>query len=299
MTLQARIGPLGQLYDAPFQTDVPAAERFGKVLDFVVGHGFPVYGLTTKTRLHHSQLPTFSTCARQAGLEVHCITHTHPMDSPAIGRRLHASAAMQAQRLRHARSGGMATLTLLPPKAGACTLDEFAREVATVRDQFEDRHDLRVMNGPPGRLVATVEDLTDFCRQAQVSPTVHVSHDYFARGSARSIDEWKAIVGSLPPEPLLCYANYRVLPGSPPRLTIYNDDSDATPPIRPLLEAAFARAIHPTILVQGDRPEADALGVLRAAAAVEGADLAAIQHDLKLTRLHRRVATVAAESVAS
>lgn len=296
MTLQARIGPLGQLYDAPFQTDVPAAERFGRVLDFVVGHGFQVYGFSTKTHLHHSQLPTFSTCTRQAGLEVHCVAHTHPMDSPAIGRRLHASTAMQAQRLRYARAGGMATLTLLPPKVGACTTDEFAREVATVRDQVEDRHDLRVMNGPPGRLLATVEELTDFCRQAEANPTVHVAHDFLARGSPRSVDEWNTIVGTLPAEPLFCYANYRIQPGTAPRLTIYNDDSDAAPPIRPLLEAAFARALHPTILVQGDRPEADALGVLRAQAAIEGADLAAIQHDLKLTRLHRRVATIAETS---
>lgn len=299
--LQARIGPLGQLYDAPFQTDVPAAERFGKVLDFVVGHGFPVYGLTTKTHIHSSHLPTFAECARQAHLDVHYLAHTHPLDSPPFGdgHRLHASAAVQSRRLHHARLGKMASFTMVPPKATTCTRAELEAEVGTVRDHADSAQDLRIMNGPPGHLLANVEELLDFTRSVGIDPTINLSNEFLATGVARELDQWSTILSKVPAGTLFCYANYRVKPGMAPKLTIYNDDSDASPPIRPLLAAALAKNIHPVILVQGDRPEADALGVMRAQAALEGADMASIQGNLKLTRLHRRVATVAPETAAS
>jgi hypothetical protein len=299
-SLQARIGPLGQLYDAPFQPDVPAAERFGKVLDFVTGHGFPVYGLTTKTHIHSSHLPIFAECARQAHLEVHYLAHTHPLDAPPFrdGHRLHASTAVQVRRLQHARLGEMASFTLVPPKATACTLDELEAEVGAVRDQADGTH-VRVMNGPSGHLLANVEALLDFCHGAGVEPTVNVSNDYLATGAVRDEDQWSTVLNRIPAGSLFCYANYRVKPGMAPKITIYNDDSDASPPIRPLLSAALTKNLHPIILVQGDRPEADALGVLRAQAALEGADMAGLQGNLRLTRLHRRVATLAAETVPS
>lgn len=298
--LSAKIGPLGQLYDAPFQADLPVPARFEKVLDFVSGHGFAIYGLPAKTHIHASQFAAFGECARNAHLEVHYVSHlSHPLDSPPFqnGPLLHASAEVQARRLQNAQTAGMRSYTMHPPRGSACSLDQLEAEVGMIRDiAGHVATDLRISNGPSGEhLLSSLEELRDFCRRTGIQPTINAASDFLANGVARDTDNWSHVMAGLASETLFCYGNHRIRPGAPVRLTIYNDDSDASPPIRPLLQAAFERNLRPQVLVYGDRPEADALGVLRAQAAIEGVDLAELQGRLSHTRMHRRVATVASD----
>ncbi|MHB8632584.1 MAG: hypothetical protein ACYDBQ_01265 [Thermoplasmatota archaeon] len=295
-SLQARIGPLGQLYDAPLRADIPVPERFDNVLDFVAGLAFPIYGLSTKAHIRTTQFPAFGQCARQAQLGVHCVSHGHPMDSPPFrdGPRRHASAEVQAKRFQNAAAAGLLSFTVHPPKAAACTLDQLEAEVGKILDSVRPGETpLRICNGPTGdHLLPTVEDLLDFCKQTRIQPTISVANEFLATGLARDVDSWLPVMHRVPEETLFLYANYRLRNGQTPKLTIFNDDSNAHPPVGPMLDAAEATKRRPSILVYGDRPEADALGVLRLQAALEGVDLATLQTDRKHTRRHRRIATV-------
>ena len=296
--LGANVGPLGQLYDAPYQTDLPVPARFEKVLDFVAGHGFSIYGLPTKTHIHATQFPAFGDTVRKAGLEVHYVSLlSHPLDSPPFqgGPLLHASAEVQARRLQNAQRGGMRSYTMHPPRTSACRLDQLEAEVGSIQDRAGPTGvQLRMANGPSREHhLSSFEDLIDFCRRTGIQPTMGVANEFLANSIERDTDDWMQVMADLPNETLFFYGNHRIQAGCTPRLTIYNDDSDAAPKVRPLLEAAWARKLEPQILVYGDRPEADALGVLRMQADIEGANLGELQGRLKLTRMHRRIATVA------
>lgn len=295
--LKTRIGPLGQLYDAPFQADLVAPRRFATVADFLVGHGFRTYGLSTQTRIHPSQLPAWRQCAADAGLDVQLVsTVSNPLDSPTFtdGQvRLHASAEVHARRHEQAAAGGMKSYTIISPTTSAVTLDDLAREVGYIRDRTKgNRVTLRYMNGPTGTsLLPDLDKLLEFCTDNDVRPTLHGGLDFAVTGRQRSVDEWRMLLKAAGPETLLCYANYRPDPAGGLGISIYDDESTASPQATPILQAAL-EARNTTVLVQGDRPEADALGVMRTQAELEGRDIGELLSGLSFRQKHRRVASL-------
>jgi hypothetical protein len=291
--LASKIGPLGQLYDAAFRTDLPVPDRFEKVLDFVAGHGFPVYGIPTRTHIHRTHLHALATCASKAGVELHYVAMSgHPLDSPIflLGPHFHSTIAIEARRLENAALGGMKSYTMFPPKAVACRLDQFESQVGMILDEAGRTVPLRICNAPSQEYnLSSLEDLLDFCRRTGTQPTIAVANAFLATGKEQDVDTWKSILAKLQAPAVITFGNYRIRPGMPPLLTIYDGDDRSTPRIAPVLEAAMACNLDARVLVYGDRPEADALGVLRLQAELEGADLTS--QGLRHTRSHRRVAT--------
>ncbi|MHB8632556.1 MAG: hypothetical protein ACYDBQ_01125 [Thermoplasmatota archaeon] len=281
--MRLRIGPAGPLYDAPFQADYPAPERFGRVLDFVAGHGFGAYGLSTQAHLAGHFLEW-----RQAslpGIDVHYLNLvTHPLDSPTFSRggwRVHASAALQARRLHDAATGGMSSYTILSPGTDV-PWDLLVREAGLARDSTPGVP-LHYMNGPPGSVLGNVETLLDFCRDAQVAPTLHAGNQYLA-GHVMDAEAWSRILKRVDGPILALYGAYS---GEAPTRGLGSFGPGAKPPALPLLAALRGLGRDATLLVQGDRPEADAWGVGCAWAQVAGLDAPVLGNQFRF--LHRRV----------